>query len=274
LGEVAVLFDLFNPLRHATALERVLIFLRGFYDTIIKTMRFDIISIFPESFASYFDASILKRARSKGLIEIFIHNLRDFTHDKHKTVDDTPYGGGAGMVFKIEPIWQCLQFLKPKTKNQKLPPKADQPLAEKTRIILFSAKGKTFMQADARRLTKYERLILICGRYEGVDERIAEHFVDEELSIGDYVLTGGEIPAMVVVDAVTRLIPGVLGNIESAKTESHSEKGIVEYPQYTKPDIFQGMKVPDILLSGNHKEIEKWRKEQSKQQSMKNKNVK
>lgn len=234
-------------------------------------MRFDIISIFPESFASYFNASILKRAQEKKLIEIHAHNLRDFTSNKHKTVDDTPYGGGAGMVLKVEPIWQCLQFLISKTKNKKSPPKADQPLAEKMRIILFSAKGKKFTQADARRLAKYERLILICGRYEGVDERVAEHFADEELSIGDYVLTGGEIPAMVVVDAVTRLIPGSLGNIESAKTESHSKKGIVEYPQYTKPEEFRGMKVPDILLSGNHKEIEKWRKEQSEQQSLKKK---
>jgi tRNA (guanine37-N1)-methyltransferase len=227
-------------------------------------MRFDIVSIFPESFASYFGASILKRAQAKALIEIHTHNLRDFAHNKHKTVDDTPYGGGAGMVFKIEPVWQCVQFLKSKIKNKKL----------KIRIILFSAKGKTFTQADARRLAKYDRLILICGRYEGVDERVAQYLADEELSIGDYVLTGGEIPAMAVVDAVTRLIPGALGNIESAKTESHSKKGIVEYPQYTKPEEFRGMKVPEILLSGNHKEIEKWRKEQSEQRSLKKKNKK
>ena len=222
-------------------------------------MRFDIVSIFPESFASYFDASILKRACKKGLIEIHTHNLCDFTSDKHKTVDDTPYGGGAGMVLKIEPIWRCIQFLKSKIKNQK----------SKTRIILFSAKGKTFTQANAQRLSKYKRLVLICGRYEGVDERVAKYFADEELSIGDYILTGGEIPAMVVVDAVTRLIPGVLGNIESAKTESHSEKGIMEYPQYTKPKEFRGMKVPEVLLSGNHQKIDQWRKKQSAKHSQK-----
>lgn len=244
-------------------------------------MRFDIISIFPESFASYFDASILKRAQKKGLIEICVHNLRDFTSDKHKTVDDAPYGGGAGMVFKIEPIWRCLQFLKSEKvsirraggKNQKLLP-VRQAGKTQSRTILFSAKGKKFTQVDARRLAKYERLILICGRYEGVDERVAEYGADEELSIGDYVLTGGEIPAMVVADAVTRLIPGTLGNIESAKTESHSQKGVVEYPQYTKPEEFRGMKVPPVLLSGNHAQIAKWRKEQSGRVSAKKINQK
>lgn len=224
-------------------------------------MRFDIISIFPESFVSYFGASILKRAQKNRLIEIHTHNLRDFTTDKHKTVDDTPYGGGAGMVLKIESIWRCIQFLISNIKYK----------ISKNRIILLSAKGKKFTQADARRLVKYDRLILICGRYEGVDERVAEYLADEELSIGDYVLTGGEIPAMIVVDAVTRLIPGSLGNIESAKTESHSKKGVVEYPQYTKPEEFRGMKVPEVLLSGNHKEIEKWRKEQSEKRSKKRK---
>lgn len=236
-------------------------------------MRFDIISIFPESFASYFDASILKRAQKKGLVEIYIHNLRDFTTDKHKTVDDTPYGGGAGMVFKIEPIAKALEATTPTPHPRGLgsSPQAGEQEKIKMRTILFSAKGKKFTQADARRLAKYDRLILICGRYEGVDERVAEYLADEELSIGDYVLTGGEIPAMIVVDAVTRLIPGSLGNIESAKTESHSKKGVVEYPQYTKPEEFHGMKVPKVLLSGNHKEIEKWRKEQSEKLSKKRK---
>ncbi len=224
-------------------------------------MRFDIISIFPESFTTYFGVSILKRAEEDGLIEIHTHNLRDFAHDKHKTVDDTPYGGGAGMVLKVEPLAEAIEAVNSQqpTDNKKL----------KTRTILFSAKGKTFTQADARRLAEYDRLILVCGRYEGIDERVAEHFVDEELSIGDYVLTGGELPAMVVVDAVARLIPGVLGNSESIETESHSEEGIVEYPQYTKPEIFRGMRVPEILLSGHHAEIAKWRKEQSERISKK-----
>jgi tRNA (guanine37-N1)-methyltransferase len=236
-------------------------------------MRFDIISIFPESFTSYFGASILKRAQAKGLIEIHTHNLRDFTHDKHKTVDDTPYGGGAGMLLKVEPLAEAIEALSPTPHPRRLgsSPQAGEQEEIKARTILFSAKGKTFTQADARRLAKYERLILVCGRYEGVDERVAEHFVDEELSIGNYVLTGGEIPAMVVVDAITRLIPGTLGNMESAETESHSEEGIVEYPQYTKPEEFRGLRVPDVLLSGNHKEIDHWRREQSEKISKKRK---
>ena len=224
-------------------------------------MRFDIISLFPESFAAYFGVSILKRAQENGLIQIYTHQLRDFAHDKHKTVDDTPYGGGAGMVLKVEPLAEALETVNSQqsTDNKQ----------QKTRRILFSAKGKTFTQADAERLAGYDRLILVCGRYEGVDERVAEHFVDEELSIGDYVLTGGELPAMMMVDAVARLIPGVLGNAESAETESHSEAGSVEYPQYTKPEVFRDMRVPEILLSGHHAEIAKWREEQSKKLSLK-----
>ncbi|MFA6383435.1 MAG: tRNA (guanosine(37)-N1)-methyltransferase TrmD [Parcubacteria group bacterium] len=228
-------------------------------------MDFHIITIFPEIFDSYFSESILKRAQARELINIDIHNLRDYAEDKHKTVDDTPYGGGAGMVLKIEPIHKCIDSIisnfqfpisnkKPKTKNQKL----------KTRIILFSAKGKKYTQKDVRRLSKYDSLIMICGRYEGIDERVAKYLVDEEISIGDYVLTGGEIPAMIVVDSVARLFPGVLGNIESAKEESHSIEGQLEYPQYTKPEEFRSWKVPKVLLSGNHKEIEQWRKKNSK----------
>ena len=213
-------------------------------------MRFDIISIFPESFASYFGVSILRRAQEDGLIDIHTHNLRDFSSDKHRTVDDTPYGGGAGMVFKIEPLVGALEHV-----SSLVPEK-------RSHIMLFSAKGKAFTQSDARRLACYDRLIMICGRYEGVDERIMR-FVDEEFSIGEYVLTGGEIPAMAVVDAVSRLLPGVLGNEESAETESHSEEGVVEYPQYTKPEEFQGDRVPEVLLSGHHGEIAKWRREQS-----------
>jgi len=235
-------------------------------------MRFDIISIFPESFTAYFGVSMLKRAQEDGLIEIHTHSLRDFTHDKHKTVDDTPYGGGAGMLLKAGPLAEALESVnnqqstinsQRKTKNKAL----------KTRTILLSAKGNTFTQKDARRLAQYERLILVCGRYEGVDERVAEHFVDEELSIGDYVLTGGELPAMVVVDAVARLLPGVLGNVESAETESHTSPGVVEYPQYTKPETFRGWRVPEVLISGHHGEIAKWKEEQSKKMSQRRKRM-
>jgi tRNA (guanine37-N1)-methyltransferase len=212
-------------------------------------MKFDIITIFPEIFDSYFSESILKRAQAKKLIEINVHNLRDYTEDKHKTVDDTPYGGGPGMVMKIKPIYESIKSVK----SAKF----------KTRVILFSAKGKKYTQADARRLAKYDNLILICGRYEGVDERVAEHIADEEISIGEYVLTGGEIPAMILTDSISRLIPGVLGNSDSLKEESFScDKSFLEYAQYTKPEKYNRWKVPEILLSGNHKEIKKWREQQ------------
>lgn len=226
-------------------------------------MRFDIISLFPESFISYFGVSILKRAQEDGLIHISTHHLRDFAYDRHKTVDDTPYGGGAGMLLKVAPLAEAIETVK----------KEQRDIAEeRTRTILLSAKGKVFTQTEARRLVlSYDRLILICGRYEGVDERIAENFVDEELSIGNYVLTGGEIPAMAIVDAVARLIPGVLGNEESAETESHSVEGTLEYPQYTKPEIFREYTVPQVLLSGNHQAISVWREKQSREISVERK---
>ncbi len=259
-------------------------------------MRFDIISIFPEAFTSYFDVSILRRAREDGKIDIHIHNLRDYTHDKHKTVDDTPYGGGAGMVMKAEPFFEAVkEVTESRITNQEFPTphpagagssrragehdtlsssstfqgEGREGFELKTRMILFSAKGKLFTQKDAKRLAEYERLIFLCGRYEGVDERVAEHLVDEELSIGEYVLTGGELPAMIVIDAVTRLLPGVLGNETSILDESHSEEGVLEYPQYTKPEEFRGWNVPQVLLSGHHAEIEKWRKSQSDENSKK-----
>jgi tRNA (guanine37-N1)-methyltransferase len=213
-------------------------------------MRFDIISIFPESLKSYIEASILKRAIAEQKIEIHLHQLRDWTTDKHHTTDDTPYGGGAGMVMKVEPFDRALEEIKNQTSKSK---------DERTRVILLSAKGKRFIQADARRLTEYDRLILLCGRYEGVDERVAEHLVDEELSIGDFVLTGGELPAMMVVDAVARLVPGVLGNVTSALTESFSDGVTREYPQYTKPEVYKDWAVPPVLLSGHHALIEAWR---------------
>jgi tRNA (guanine37-N1)-methyltransferase len=221
-------------------------------------MRFDIITIFPKIFNSYFNESILKRAQKKRLVEIDVRDLRQWTDDKHKSVDDSPYGGGPGMVLKIEPIFKAVTALKKhktQTTNSKRKPK--------TRVILFSAKGRLFTQADARWLSKYDQIIMICGRYEGVDERVAQYIADEEISVGNFVLTGGEIPAMIVVDAVSRMVKGVLGKETSLKDESFRRKGYKEYPQYTRPKNFRGWKVPKVLLGGNHKEIEKWRKKMS-----------
>ena len=225
-------------------------------------MRFDILTIFPEIFDSYFGESIIKRAKESGAIEIETHNLRDYTENKHRNVDDTPYGGGAGMVMRVEPIFNCINAIK-KSSVISLP-RRQTGNQSSMRTILFSAKGKRYTQKDAERLSQYDQLILICGRYEGVDERVAQNLVDEEISIGDFVLTGGEIPAMLVVDSVTRLLAGVLGNEESAVFESHSQEGYLEHAQYTKPEDFNGWKVPEVLLSGNHKEIEKWREENSR----------
>ena len=238
-------------------------------------MKFDIITIFPKIFDSYFNESILARARKEKLIEINVHNLRDYAKDKHKTVDDTPYGGGAGMVFKIEPIYKALvkivgknklKCFKNRIKKQELRIKSKN---NKTKIILLSAKGKKFDQAMARKFSKLDNLVLICGRYEGVDERVAKYLADEEISVGDYILTGGEIPAMTIVDSVSRLIEGVVGNKESIKEESFSKKDYLEYPHYTKPEFFSpdkktNWKVPEVLLSGNHQKIGEWREKSSK----------
>jgi len=239
-------------------------------------IKFEIITIFPKVFDSYFGESILARAQRKKLIKIQAHDLRQWASDKHKKVDDSPYGGGPGMVMKADVIWKAVEFLfgvRPLGRDRS-PAKAGSP---KRRVILFSAKGKTFTQADARRLAKYDQLILICGRYEGVDERVAEHIADEELSVGNFVLTGGEIPAMIVVDSVSRLISGVLGKKESLAEESFGVRPLwrdkspakagspyLEYPQYTRPEKFRGWKVPEVLLGGNHKKIEEWRREKSK----------
>jgi tRNA (guanine37-N1)-methyltransferase len=214
-------------------------------------MQFHIVTIFPSILDSYLSESIIGRARKSKAIEVFAHNLRDYTTNRHGKVDDTPYGGGAGMVLQVQPIYACVEAVKSN------PPVGGQNL--KTRTILFSAKGKKYTQRTAERLAKYDNLILICGRYEGVDERVARHIADEEISIGDYVLTGGELPAMVVIDSVTRLLPGVLGNDESAKNESHKNKNYKEHPQYSKPANFNGWKVPEVLINGNHTEIKKWR---------------
>jgi len=231
-------------------------------------MQFNIITIFPKIFDSYFGESIVKRAQVKNLLEIKIHDLRDWTADKHKTVDDTPYGGGAGMVMKIEPLYQALRAIKGGGLVDKFKKIFGQ--TKKTKVVLLSAKGQPWTQALAREYAKLDRVILICGRYEGVDERLI-NFIDEEIAIGDYVLTGGELGAMVLVDSITRLLPGVLGNEASAVDESHSQAGVLEYPHYTRPAVFQAdgqeYKVPEVLLNGNHKEIEEWRIKNSKFQT-------
>lgn len=218
-------------------------------------MKINFLTIFPKMFDSYLHESILKRAQAKKLVSFNVLDLRDFATDKHKTTDDKPYGGGPGMVMKVEPIYKALKTIKKD---------------KKTRVILLSAKGKTFTQKEAKRLSKYKNLVLICGRYEGVDERVAKYLVDEEISIGNYVLTGGELPAMVVADTITRLIPGVI-KAESLAEESYSEIGNrksqianQEYPQYTRPEEFMKWKVPEILLSGDHKKINDWRKKMMK----------
>jgi tRNA (guanine37-N1)-methyltransferase len=201
-------------------------------------------------FAGPLDESILKRARQAGLLNLAIHNLRDFTHDRHRTVDDRPFGGGPGMLLKPEPIFEAVETL----------------ASENTRVILLSPAGRVFNQAVARELAQAESLLLITGHYEGFDERIRQELTDDELSIGDYVLTNGALPAMVIIDTVVRLLPGVLGDDESSVQESFSH-GLLEYPQYTRPADFRGMKVPETLLSGNHAEIAKWRAEQARRRT-------
>ncbi len=209
-------------------------------------MKIEILTLFPEMFKGPLTESIIKRAQEKGFVEIKIHNLRDWATDKRQTVDDRPYGGGAGMVMRVDIINAALKDLKTK----------------ESKTILMSAKGEVFSQKKALQLSKEGHLILIAGHYEGVDHRVHEHLVGETVSIGNYVLTGGELPAMVVTDAIVRLIPEVI-EAESLKDESHSKKGYLEYPQYTRPEKYQGWKVPEVLLSGNHAEIEKWRKKKS-----------
>ncbi len=211
-------------------------------------MKFDIITIFPEMFTplSY---SILGRAQKEGLVKIEIYNLRDFTKDPHKTVDDYPYGGGAGMVFKVEPLYRAIKFI---TKKVSLPFK----------IISMSPQGTVFNQRKARELAQNEEIIIICGHYEGIDERIYSLFPIEEISVGDYILTGGELPAMLIIDAVSRMVQNVVGNENSLEWESFN-RGLLDYPHYTRPREFMGKKVPSVLLGGNHQEIEKWRKRQS-----------
>ena len=211
-------------------------------------IRFDILSVFPEMFESPLNHSILKRAQEKGMAEIHLHNIRDYAEDKHRMTDDAPYGGGGGMVMKVEPIDRALASIVPSRDN--------------ALVVLLTPQGETFNQKLAEEMSRYFRIVLVCGHYEGVDERVRDHLVDREISIGDFVLTGGELSAMVIVDAVTRLIPGVLGNNESASYDSFST-GLLEYPHYTRPGIYRDWQVPEVLLSGNHRDIESWRRKES-----------
>jgi tRNA (guanine37-N1)-methyltransferase len=257
-------------------------------------MRFDIVTIFPEFFAGPLDYGIIRRAREAGLVQVRVHDLRDWTHDRHRTVDDRPFGGGEGMVLKPEPLFEAVEALSgPRAERR-----ANTEDTEKTAIILLSAAGKLFRQETARRLAALEHIVLLCGRYEGVDERVAEHLATDELSIGDYVLTGGELPAALVVDAVTRLIPGALGNEASSVFESFSalqettsqqpsavskqpeanpsydsrvaSYGILDCPHYTRPQEFRGWAVPDVLVGGNHEQIRRWRRKMALAKTLRN----
>lgn len=223
-------------------------------------LRFDIITIFPEFFRETFDYGIVRRARAASLVEIAAHDLRRWTKDKHRQVDDRPFGGGDGMILKPEPIFEAVEELTGSVAGA---------YAEGVRVVLLSPQGRRFTQALAHELALSEQVILICGRYEGVDERVAERLVTDELSIGDYVLSGGEPAALVVVDAITRLVPGALGNETSAVHESFSE-GLLDYPHYTRPPEFRGMRVPEVLLSGHHAEIEAWRSERALEKTERN----
>lgn len=252
-------------------------------------MRFDIITIFPEFFRGPLDCGIVRRAREAKLIDIGVHDLRDFTHDRHRTVDDRPFGGGEGMVLKPEPIFAAVESLVGPVND------AQRDAArEKTAIVLLSASGKSFRQETVRQFSQLERVVLICGRYEGVDERVAQHLATHEISIGDFVLSGGELAAAMVLDAVTRLIPGALGNEDSAENESFApvrmanlddssfvrhqidnpspirESGILDYPHYTRPQNFRGWSVPEVLVNGNHEEVRRWRKRMAIEKTRRN----
>lgn len=213
-------------------------------------MRIDILSLFPAMFAGVFGESIIKRARESGILDIVVTDFRDFAYSKHKNVDDTPFGGGSGMVLKPEPLFRAVRHVKENTAY------------ENRRVVMLSPEGKTFTQSKARELAGLDQLILICGHYEGFDARVSNYLAEEIISIGDYVLTGGEIPAMAIVDAVARMLPGVLGSEESAPTDSFYD-GLLGYPQYTRPREFEGMAVPEVLLSGDHAKIAQWRRRES-----------
>jgi tRNA (guanine37-N1)-methyltransferase len=255
-------------------------------------MRFEIITIFPGLFSSIFEHGIVRRAQADGLVQVTAHDLRGFTHDRHRTVDDRPFGGGEGMVLKPEPLARALESLgispKRNRKSAQIPVNSADSV-DRTRVVLLSAQGRPFTQAIARDLAAVERVILLCGRYEGVDERINQLYCDAELSIGDYVLSGGELAAAVVVDAVMRLVPGVLGNEASGEFESfgiadaeisvdeegvprsqHGSGGLLDYPHYTRPAEFGGLRAPDVLMNGDHQQIRKWRREQQLRKTLVN----
>jgi tRNA (guanine37-N1)-methyltransferase len=217
-------------------------------------VKFHIVTIFPEFFRGPFEHGVIQKAREAGLIEIQVHDLRTWTYDRHRTVDDRPFGGGEGMLLKAAPIFEAVEAVWPER-------------GQGSKVILLSAQGKKFDQAKAREFSRLKELLLICGRYEGVDERVAEHLADEELSIGDYVLSGGELAAAVVVDAVARLQAGVLGNETSSVDESFGEAGLLDWPQYTRPAEFRGWKVPEVLIGGNHEEVRKWRRNAAREKT-------
>jgi tRNA (guanine37-N1)-methyltransferase len=219
-------------------------------------MRFHIVTIFPEFFAGPFGHGVVSRAQASGRLEIRVHDLRNWTYDRHKTVDDRPFGGGEGMLLKPQPMFEAVEAVLPERTPD-------------TKVVLVSAQGKPFTQTLAREFAALEDLVILCGRYEGVDERVAEHLVNEEVSIGDFVLSGGELAAAVIVDTVARLLPGVLGNEDSARNESFSEEseGLLDCPQYTRPAEFRGWKVPEVLLGGNHEEIKRWRRAASREKT-------
>ncbi|MDX1377492.1 MAG: tRNA (guanosine(37)-N1)-methyltransferase TrmD [Anaerolineales bacterium] len=226
-------------------------------------MQFEVFTLLPEVFPPYLESSILKRAAQRGLIDVRVHNIRDYTHDKHNTTDDTPYGGGGGMVMKPEPIFEAVESV------LGLAPRSSQPKPDSNiPIILLTPQGRVFDQRIAKELSAHDKIALLCGRYEGVDERIREHLITDEISVGDYVLTGGELPALMMIDAISRLIPGVLGDPTGAEDDSHS-MGLLEYPHYTKPSEFRGWRVPEILLSGDHGKVDKWRREQALMRTLK-----
>jgi tRNA (guanine37-N1)-methyltransferase len=230
-------------------------------------MQFEVFTLLPEVFPSYLETSIIKRARERGLIDVRVHNIRDYTHDKHHMTDDTPYGGGGGMVMKPEPVFEAIEsVLGLNVDAEQIPLVAVDPTPPKPEsnipIILLTPQGRVFDQSIAQELSQHSHIVLLCGRYEGIDERIREHLVTDEISIGDYVLTGGELPALILIDAISRLLPDVLGDPTGAQDDSHA-MGLLEYPHYTRPPEFRGWKIPDVLLSGAHAKIDKWRREQA-----------
>jgi tRNA (guanine37-N1)-methyltransferase len=225
-------------------------------------MQFDVFTLLPEVFPSYLETSILKRARERNLIDVRVHNIREYTHDKHHMTDDTPYGGGGGMVMKPDPVFEAVETVLGLSPLSAPEPGSNIP------IILLTPQGRVFNQTIAKELSAHPHIALVCGRYEGIDERIREHLVTDEISIGDYVLTGGEIPALILIDAISRLLPNVLGDPTGAEDDSHA-MGLLEYPHYTRPPEFRGWQAPDVLLSGDHAKIDKWRRQQALQRTFK-----